>query len=515
MQHLLRAVLSFSVLVCLTLGPAGAWAGIRNFVFLTTSDLQGQMEPFTTMKGGVKTSVGGMARVAAALEANRALDPQKTLTVATGDDLMGRYFLKFHGKAMYAAMNAAGIEAATWGNHEFDLGPKVFAQALKYHKFPLVVSNLTAPGGSPLAGSFVPWLVLKKGGLRIGLLGLMTPDLPEITKVRGSVRVDQDIYSVAQRAVSQLKKQKVDLVVALTHIGLDLDKKLAAKVSGIDVICGGHSHTLIKTGQEVVVTAPDGRRTVIVQAGARGAHVGRLEVWLDKGRVVRHRWEAIPINENIKPDPKVAQVVAGYKAQLPAAEMIAHTKVELDCRRVVVRAKEAAVGDMIADIMRGQFKTDAAVLNGGNIRGERVIPAGPITTADTQTMLPFGNEIDIIKLRGSVLLDALNWGLSGLKQLKGRFLQVSGIKFTVKAGRVRESWVLSPRGEYLPLKKDQTYTVALSTYLAGGGDGFKMLASGAVSRKRTYVSLESLVQARLKGLKTVAPKVQGRIRFLD
>ena len=503
----------FMLLLALICGPAAAQE--REFIFLTISDLQGQVEPFTTMEGGLKMKVGGMARVAAVLKANRTSDPQKTLTVATGDDLMGRYFLKFHGQAMYEAMNAAGVEAATWGNHEFDLGPKVFAQALKYPKFPMVVSNLSAPQGSPLAGTFVPWLVLNKGGLRIGLLGLMTPDLLEITKVQGSVRVDGDIYGAARRAVAELRRQKVDLVAALTHIGVDLDKELAAKVSGIDVICGGHSHTLIKTGQAVVVTAPDGRRTVIVQAGARGAHVGRLAVWLEGGRVVRHKWEAVLIDDKIKPDPRTAQVVAGYKAKLPAASVIARTQVPLDCRREMVRAQEAPVADMIADFMRQQFKTDAVLLNGGNIRGERVIPAGPLTTADIETMLPFTDEIDVMEIKGSAIFEALNWGLNGRARLEGRFLQVSGIKFTVKAGRVQKAWVLGPGGKYLPLAKEKTYSVALSNYLAGGGDGFTMLAKVSQSRKKTYVSLKSLVQARLKELKTVAPKTDGRIRFLD
>ena len=515
MRSYLRSKVGILLVLVLLFGPAAALAQPQGLVLLTTSDLQGQMEPFETVVKGAKVQRGGMARLAAVLKAARAVHPPRTLMVATGDDLMGRYFLQFHGRAMYGAMNAAGVQAATWGNHEFDLGPQVFVEALKSAGFPMVVSNLTAPAGSPLAGKFSPLLMLNRGGLRVGLFGLMTPDLPDISKVQGSVRISQDIFAAARQSVAKLKEQGADLVVALTHIGLDLDQKLAARVAGIDVICGGHSHTLLPTGKEVLASAPDGRRTIIVQTGSRGAHVGKLTVWVDKGRVVEHQWEAIPITESISPDPAVAEVVAAYKAQLPAALVIARLESDLDCRRDTVRTREAAAGNFIADLMRGQFKTDAAVLNGGNIRGDRVIPAGPLTTADTQTMLPFGNEIDILALKGEVLWEALNWGLSGLKQGEGRFLQVSGLRFKVKAGRVQEAWVQASDGKYLPLAQDRTYSVAVTTFLADGGDGFRMLPAKALSRKMTYVSLESLVQAKLKDLKTISPKKEGRIIFVD
>jgi len=515
-----RRWLALTLIVCLGLvwlGQAGAAAQERKELdLLLTNDLHGQLEPMPAGRSGA--AEGGLARLAAAVAEIRNGRAGQSLLLSAGDDLTGRFFRFFHGRATYAVMDRIGYDAGTLGNHEFDLGPQVLAEALGYRKFPAIESNLRPVPGGPLKDQFADYLVLERGGLKIGLLGLMTPDLALISRVEDSVSLE-DLNGQAGRAVRLLREREgVDLVVAVTHIGLDLDRRLAAGVGGLDVICGGHSHTLLPAGQEVVVDRPDGGRTVIVQAGSRGQYLGRLSLSLTDGRIATHQWRPRRLTEESPQDRQVAEMIAAFKGQLPAALVLAQCKVPLDLRRETVRTREAAAGNLIADILRTSLKTDLALVNGGNIRGDRIAPAGPVTTELIQEMLPFGNEAIILNLSGQTIREALEWGAGRLPQAEGVFLQVSGLRYSLRTGRpagerVVEIQVPGPEGGWKPLDRSRIYSVATSSFLAGGGDGFAML-KGAQSRA-TYLSLSALVENALKQGQEIAPRLEGRIRFLQ
>ena len=160
----------------------------HTLILLTTSDMQGQLEPFKVKVGDAFQMQGGLARMATVIKKVKRLHPGQVLTVAAGDDLMSRYFLQFHGQAIYQVMDAIGIELTTLGNHEFDLGPKVLAEARKYCRFPVVLSNLTAPQASHLAGWWEKTIVVKRAGLKVGFLGLICPDLAQLTQTEGADR---------------------------------------------------------------------------------------------------------------------------------------------------------------------------------------------------------------------------------------------------------------------------------------------------------------------------------------
>ncbi|MBW2617372.1 MAG: bifunctional metallophosphatase/5'-nucleotidase [Deltaproteobacteria bacterium] len=492
-------------------GAGTALAQPRTLILLTTSDMQGHLEPFKVKAGDVSEEQGGLARMATAIKRVKRLHPGQVLTVATGDDLMGRYFLQFHGRAIYEVMAAVGIELTTLGNHEFDLGPKVLAEARKHCRFPVVLSNLTAPQASPLAGWWKKTIIVNRAGLKVGFLGLICPDLAQLTRTEGAVTVEPELFIAARQAVKDLNQQGVDLIVALTHIGLEADRGLAAQVDGIDVIVGGHSHDLIPTGGEVIVTRSPNQRTIIVQTGRRSNHLGQLKLTVTGQGVSDHDWRVITLDPSIEEDSQTAALIAAYQAKLPPSRVIAQSLVKLDCLKATVRGGEAPVGNLITDIMRQRFGAEVALLNGGNIRGDRVIPAGPINSADIEAMLPFGNTVDILEISGQTLIETLEHGLSGLAEGAGRFLQVSGLKFSAKAGRVVRAEVLGSDGSYAELEAGQSYTVATNAYLAGGGGGFTMLADQAASRHQTYVSLSSLVQMMLKSRGQVDPRIEGRI----
>lgn len=181
-------------------------------------------------------------------------------------------------------------------------------------------------------------------------------------------------------------------------------------MAGLDVILGAHSHDLLLAGQEAVVQRPDGGRCIIVQTGTRGAYLGRLYLDCDGGRVVSYRWDPLLLDAKIKPDPQVAALVDSYRAKLPPARVLAKLAHPLDCRSATVRGGEAPVGDIVCDIMRYRTGADVALQNGGGIRGNRIIPAGPLTTDDVAAMFPFGNSITLLRIEGRYIRLALEWG---------------------------------------------------------------------------------------------------------
>jgi 2',3'-cyclic-nucleotide 2'-phosphodiesterase (5'-nucleotidase family) len=341
----------------------------------------------------------------------------------------------------------------------------------------------------------------------------------------------------ARSAAEKLKKeQKADLVIALTHIGLEEDKALARKVPQIDVICGSHSHDLLKTGQEVVLLRPDGSRTIIVQAGARGQYLGLLKLELENGLIMGHQWEPIRVGATIIQAPDMEDLIRMYQKKMPLKRVLTTSRVALDCLSETVRAREAAIGNLITDIIRQRFNTDMAFHNGGGIRGERVIPAGRITTEDIDTMLPFENRVVLLRLKGRVIKQALERGVAFLSPKQGAFLQVSGLRYEVNpkaapqklrtdknripigirqpGSRIVNIEVLQKEGRYQPLDSERVYTVAVNSYLASGGDGYVMLKA-ARHRTNTYVPLRSAVINRLDRTSFIAPKQEDRIRIGD
>ncbi len=177
------------------------------------------------------------------------------------------------------------------------------------------------------------------------------------------------------------------------------------------------------------------------------------------------------------PDPDVAAVVAKYEGELSKAldTPIGTTAIELDSRTATVRTREAAIGDLIADALRWSAQSDAAVTNGGGIRGGRIYPPGAtITRRDILTELPFGNRLVTIDISGRDLKAAIENGLSQLPNPAGRFPQVSGLEIEADAGRPPGNRVLSIRVGDAPLDDGKSYSVATNDFMTRGGDGYTM-----------------------------------------
>ena len=502
----------FSILLLLI--AVSSSAEPKALVVLSFSDLHGQLDPFASTDPDRKIKNGGIARMAFAVTAIRRLNPDRTLLFSCGDSLTGNYFLNFHGKAILSALELMNLDAATLGNHEFDRGGTFLARALNHCTFPIIQSNMELPEDSPLSGRFSDFRIIVKNGLTIGIIGLMTPDLPFISKA-DNIRVPADTAGSAVQIIKKMKKKvSPDIIIALTHIGLEKDIELAEKVPEIDLICGGHSHDLMQKGKETVIVHPDKTRTVIVHSGARGSHLGVLHMTVKKGNIQHHLWEPLKITGRINPDPVMVDRVGHYRKQLPVETVLALSEKNLDCRSESQRTRETKMGNLITDIIREYFETDVAFQNGGAIRGDWTLPAGNITTNDIDRLLPFENTVSIFELSGSEIRQVLEQSVSFLPRQYGGFLQVSGLRFgadlrktplkmnryttsgTAKlvhsGNRVSDIQVLDRNQKYTPLNPKKKYRIAVNTFLASGGDGY------VIFQNKTKISTHAVLRSIVK-----------------
>ena len=444
---------------------------------------------------------GGLARVAT-LKRRLSEAGLTTILLLAGDFLSPSVASSvFKGEQMVAALNAAGVDMATFGNHEFDFGVEVLRQRMKESKWQWVASNLVDDHGKPMAGT-VPYIVRTFGSLRVGFIGLIsTTEQMGSERLRGIVPTDP--FDATAKYLKVLETEKVDAVVALTHLSIAEDEELVDRFPRIDVVIGGHEH------YPITVTR---NRTLISKAGSEARFVARID--LDKrGASLDRHFELIPIGPGLPDDADAARIIDGYEARLgPELDVpVATSTVDLDAEELRLRASETNVGNLVADAIRESVQADVGLINSGGIRGDRIYPASPLTRRLLLAMHPFDNVVVKAEVSGKVLLAALTHAVSALPATAGRFPQVSGLKLEVDIHDTPPR-VTSVLVNGQPLAANRTYTLALSDYLFTGGDGFAMFAG-----TRTLVSpaagelVATAVERYVSSRKSVAPQVEGRI----
>ena len=509
--------------------PAGDGDPSADLVVIFTSDLHGQVEPYQNETGCM---VGGIARIATISRAFGAA-ADDALLLSAGDDLTGTMYSTFGGEPELRAMTLAGYDAACPGNHEFDYGAPTYWNATDHAGFPIVCANLIPSGGRAVR----PSAILDAGGVKVGVFWLMTPDLARVSRPGDGVRVDPDLAGVAARTAADLRAEGAAVVIALTHTGVELDREVARSVAGIDLIVGGHDHIYANE----TVEGPGGWKTVIVSDGMRGERGGVLRFTCTGTGITDPSWEWVFLDETVPADPAVDALLAPYLPEHRAAVngTAGVLAAPLDLRRSAVRGGEAAAGNLVADAWRAALPgADIALVNGGGIRGDTVIPAGPLSRDDVETILPFQNRLVAVNLTGGQIRQALEISAAALSEemsgvASGGFLQVSGLAFTIDAGatpytatydpdgtphvvhpgsRVRDVSVTSS-GTVAPLRDGRTYRVVTSEFVAGGGDGYALFEGGDVAALGVY-DIDPVIEY-LRVNVPAAPAVEGRITVVN
>ena len=254
-------------------------AHARKLVILHTNDTHSQIEVVRSGKGIGKGGVHQRAEFFAKIKAEN----ENVLILDAGDYNQGTpYFTVFKGDLEVQVMNELGYEVVTLGNHEFDNGLDELARRLRNAKYTTVCANYDFTD-TPLKDIIKPYVVIERGGLKIGIFGITTDLKTLVAKQNIKGMVYEDAYEVTDATALKLRNELgCDLVIALTHIGYSgypnqlSDINLAQKTENVDIIIGGHSHTFLKS--EKIYKNRAGKDVVIVQAGAQGEYVGCLEI---------------------------------------------------------------------------------------------------------------------------------------------------------------------------------------------------------------------------------------------
>jgi 5'-nucleotidase len=483
---------------------------------------------------------GGQARAAAVIRQIRA-QASNVLVVDAGDRFTGTlYHQQYRGLDNAELMNMMGFDAMTLGNHEFDDGDDLLAAFISAAEFPVLGGNITFPEDNPLHDLVVPYAIVDVNGEQIGLIGLTTAETPFLASPGEGVEFNPDYAEVVQQYVDELTAQGINKIVLITQIGYQNDAQLASEVSGVDVIVGGDSHTLLSNaytdadvqGYPTEVSSASGEPVLVVQAGDYGQYLGRLDVEFDSAGVLAN-WggDTIWLTRYITPDPDVQALIE--ELALPIDELratpIGETQVFLVGDRAICRVAECNLGNLITDAMRAETGAQIAITNGGGIRSnipvDQDVPPDlalsepqTVTLGDVLTVLPFGNLVAVFELTGEDVIAALEHGVSrvGSDSGTGRFAQVSGVRYTFdpsqpEGSRIVSVEVLGDDGEYTSIDPEAIYTIASNDFMRRGGDEYTIFAENAIDPYDFGRPLDVVVAEYIEENSPVNVQPEGRI----
>ena len=504
--------------------PTGAMAG--SLVILHSNDVHGAIDGYATI---------------AAMKASYEAAGAAVLLVDAGDYIQGDPSVSIsEGATAVELMDLAGYDVVTLGNHEFDYGYANLKKLADSAKFQIVAANVLYDGKT----AFDANTVIKKGDMKIGVFGLVTPETATKAhpgKIQGvTFLAGADLVACAKEQVASLKAAGCDVIVCLGHLGIDTESTgnrsidVLEKVDGIDVFIDAHSHSVLADYQKLVKDGVVNGATV-TSTGTKFASVGVVTIAAD-GTVTA---ENVALDKaGVTPVAAIADRAAAIKAAIETeyGKVFAKTEIDLNGEKAPGnRTQETTLGDLITDAMLWQAnslgeKVDAAITNGGGIRAS--IAAGDITKKDVNTVLPFGNTLYMVKVTGAELEKVLEASTCAAPDALGGFPQVAGITFVLNTGTPFVKGDAYPDSTYFAPKsvdrvtvltvggeafdRDATYTIVTNDFLGAGGDtyyGFKTSTIGYDLGVPMDEVLMDYITSELKGVVTAEQygDTQGRI----
>ena len=512
MKKLLAKICAIALVIALAIPGAGVSAksvkvGTTDYtgktIILHSNDVHGAVDGYTYMRG---------------LKAYYKSLGAEVILVDCGDFSQETPYVSVSkGKYAVTLMNEAGYDIATLGNHEFDFGWARLKKNLKKANFKVLCADVYKSNGKTIYDPNTVWTTAS--GVKIGFFGLETPETQ--TKVNpGLIQglkfvQGEELYKVAQAQVDELK-EKSDIVICLAHLGIDAESvpntsyELYANTQGIDFILDGHSHTVMTAG-------PNGEP--IQSTGTKFAYVGR--VIIDDATKKIESNDLIPVNEftpvsklvTKKADKVTNKIDAKYGA------VFAKSEVTLNGDKAPGnRTEETNNGDLITDAIlwsvanvENAITVDkdniVAITNGGGIRA--AINVGDVTMKDINTVLPFGNTVAVVYVKGSELLEALEASTYSTPGAVGGFPQIAGMKITIDTTKEFAEGDLYPESTYHQPKSiqrvtideingkkfdpDAVYAVVTNNFCAAGGDTYYVFKNASAQFDTGIVLDEAVV----------------------
>lgn len=484
----------------------------------------------TCRKGHEKDCVGGFARVYTAVN-QLVKERPNAIFLNAGDHFQGTLWYNIHRWNVTALfMNMLPHDVMTIGNHEFDNKIEGLVPFLKNVNAPVVVTNIDDSEEPTIQGLYKNSTIIERNSTKIGVIGviLSTTNLLSSTE---KLKFLDEVETVNDEA-KRLKEQGVDIIIVLSHCGLDVDRVMAAKCPLIDVIVGGHSHTFLYSGPPpfidtpedeypVVVTQNETNRTVlIVQAAAYTKYLGNLTVWFDdQGEVVDWDGNPILLDQSIEEDPEILEALKPWKEEVDATALkkIGSTRVLLERS---CRYKECNMGNLVTDAMVNAVVDDAenktywtyaavACSNSGGIRTS--IEESEITYGDLMMVQPFENTWDTLELTGESIKKILEMN---------EILVWSGLKITYKTvNKTRTVVNVKIRCQaceypiFEDLVHDQWYRIVVPSFLVNGGDGYHNFKNESRNHKIGTLDIDHFIKYVTK-MSPIIIGIEERITFV-
>ena len=445
-----------SVLLVAVVWSACARSQQHELTILHTNDMHASFVPHDAfwVKGTPKPLVGGFKELAFTVDSIRHADHNVLLLdagdVMTGNPIADLEYDGAQGGALFAMMNMIGYDAWCLGNHDFDISQTNLRHLTAIAKFPTLSANVVDTlGAYPVNNK--PYTIIEKDGLRIGIIGVMSQDLYHLVNQNSLVGIKVlDPVATTQHWIDQLAP-KTDLLIALSHEGVDEDSVLAMHVTGLNIIVGGHSHTRLRHPRLV-------NGVLIVQTGSNCENLGVLDVTVETHSVVKYDGRLIQLwYDNDRPATRLSAFVDSVQQVIDKDYNVVLATLKKDWRR---SNGESSIGDFVVDAQRAAAHADVAFMNNSGIRAD--VSAGPLTKKDLFAVMPFRNILTTFQLSGKQLRDVV---LHCLGEREG--ISFSGITCTWKKGPGHEPEIVSMMIDGKPLDDNRMYACAASDYFVG------------------------------------------------
>ncbi len=448
----------------------------EHIVFIHTNDTHSQIDP-------TAADTGGIARRKVLIDSIRAAEPN-TILVDAGDAVQGTtYFNLYGGEVEAKALNALGYDLAILGNHEFDNGMDALAKYVASIDADFISTNYDL-SGTPLDSLVDRYKIINIGGKKIGIIGLNVEPAGIIDPSKSVGVKYQDVYRAANSTAWHLKHNEgVDYVVALSHIGYDYDGMpddidVATEGNDIDLIIGGHSHTVVKPGTfQGWKLNTDKEPVIITQTGSTGKYLGVVTIDTDTDSI---KAQLIPVDSRLdnRLDPGLLAMLAPYRHGVDSLKSIVIGKTRIDCSDRSCEAIHNFVSAFLAS--RGRELTpgqhiDLAISNRGGVRTG--MKKGNVTKGHIMEMLPFDNRVEVLEISGRDLLKSI--------EINARMHRVSYDRNIV--AHLDDDEIEDATIDGKPIDPDATYRIATIDYIANGGDYMKPLVNGKVIAKSDNV----------------------------
>lgn len=483
-------------IVLLDSGAALTSAQPRSLTILHTNDMHAQFTPHEAgwVKRTPKPMVGGFVRLKELIDSIRAVKPFTLVLdagdVMTGNPITDRVYKGAEGGALFEMMNMIGYDAWCPGNHDLDISQDNLRALVRIAAFPTLSANLVNnQGGFPVGNR--PYAVFERGGLKVAVIGLISPELYNLVNQNNlvGIRVLSNTETV-QKYVGEVRST-VDLVILLTHEGVDIDSALATAVQGVDLIVGGHSHTRLRS-PKVVNGVP------IVQTGSYTENLGEVDITVDSGRVVKLNGKLVPVWPSAAPPHNdVAALADSMQREIEKEYSEVLGILEQDWRR---GEGQTAIGTFIADAQREAAAADVGFMNTHGIRKDQF--AGPITKRALFEILPFRNTLVTFQLSGKQLLDVMYYMLEG-----NPAIQVAGMTATYRKNSDGTVKIVDILVQDRPLEEEKMYVCAASDYFVGEAKHYIGLEVPQV-----YYLKQTLFEAVEKAIRK-AQKITPRVLY--